>query len=263
MLRDTFPCGSVLFLFFGSKHITSSSLVDLSGEKSEKIKDIILFYYLITMEQVMEQVNTYVNLLEPCHLAEIVGTFIFLSGILNANGPNATLKLSAALTLSAFIIGDISGGHMNPAVSSMFYLQGKQNQAAHSKLMWYASCQVVGGLLAHTVHTLLNGLPGRNCYSPGHKYSHNLVSACIAEFVGTIIFFIGILSNGGNMFVVGLSLYIAANIAGGVSGGHLNPAVTFMMLVRGEIDIIRASGFIACQLMGAFCTLQLHAKLHE
>jgi len=205
----------------------------------------------------MEQVNTIVNLLEPCHLAEILGTFIFLSGILNANGQNATLKLSAALTLSAFIIGDISGGHMNPAVSSMFYLQGKQNQAAHSKLMWYASCQVVGGLLAHTVHTLLHGSPRTT------EYSHNLVSACIAELVGTIIFFTGILANGGNMFVVGLSLYIAANIAGGVSGGHLNPAVTFMMLVRGEVDPIRATGFIACQLIGAYCTVQLHAKLHE
>ena len=52
--------------------------------------------------------------MEATHIAEFVGTFVFLSSILRASGSNAIFQLAAGLTLCAHIIGGISGGHMNP-----------------------------------------------------------------------------------------------------------------------------------------------------
>jgi glycerol uptake facilitator-like aquaporin len=238
--------------------LSDPTLVDVATlEFVLEFVDVATLSLIVLLFVCFTEIMDYLNLLEPAHYAEIFGTFVFLSGILRAGSENATLKLSAALTLCAFVVGDISGGHMNPAVSSMFFLQGTQNEQAKTKLLWYAGCQLAGGVLAHVVDSLFHGLPQNT-----KGYSHSFVQACVAEVVGTVIFFMGILSNGGNMFVVGLSLYIAANVVGGVSGGHLNPAVTFMMLLRGQIDLIRAGAYIVCQLVGAYCTLQLHAKLH-
>ena len=54
-------------------------------------------------------------------LTEFVGTFIFLSVII-ATGE----AIPIALTLAAMILfgGKISGGHYNPAVSTMFLVKG-------------------------------------------------------------------------------------------------------------------------------------------
>ena len=204
----------------------------------------------------MEQITSALKTLGPAHYAEFVGTFIFLSAITRANGPNATLKLSAALALAAFIVGDISGGHMNPAVSGMLYLKGGSGALSQEQSGLYVAMQVAGGLAAAMVNSLLNSDP------VGTKMSGISLSRFLAECLGTMIFFSGILASGGKPWVVGLSLYIAANIVGDVSGGHLNPAVTTMQLFRGQINVVNALGYIGSQCAGAWLTLELNKQLH-
>jgi glycerol uptake facilitator-like aquaporin len=83
-------------------------------------------------------------------LAEIIGTFVFLGVIIfvvkgsKDMGVN-WLKIGLALGIMILFVGSISGGHFNPAVSLMFYLN---NQLPLEELGVYWIGQVVGAALA-------------------------------------------------------------------------------------------------------------------
>lgn len=89
-----------------------------------------------------------------------------------------------------------------------------------------------------------------------------LIKACIAEFVGTFaLIFVGVgaIANlgGDHAGLVGIALAHGLTIAvmvsatGAISGGHLNPAVTFGLLVGGKICPSRAAAYWISQLLGA------------
>jgi MIP family channel proteins len=89
-----------------------------------------------------------------------------------------------------------------------------------------------------------------------------LIKACVAEFVGTFaLIFIGIgaIANlgGDHAGLVGIALAHGLTIAvmvsatAAISGGHLNPAVTFGLLVGGKICASRALAYWVSQLLGA------------
>ena len=52
-------------------------------------------------------------------------------------------------------------------------------------------------------------------------------------------------------FGFGLGLFAALVIAGHVSGGHFNPAVTLAALIDGRIDVLGALGYLVAQIAGA------------
>jgi aquaporin Z len=88
---------------------------------------------------------------------------------------------------------------------------------------------------------------------------------CFAELVGTFyLCFAGIaailstqrpLDSGAGLVGIalahGLALSIAVSVFGGISGAHLNPAVTIGMLVTGRTHTTLAGGYILSQLAGA------------
>ena len=83
------------------------------------------------------------------YLVELLGTFIFLTVILRQNNP-----LAIATTLLAMIYfgGAISGGHFNPVVSLIMYL----NRAIKlSDLLVYILVQVLGGVMALLFNNVL------------------------------------------------------------------------------------------------------------
>ena len=56
-------------------------------------------------------------------VAELVGTFIFLGVIIhvvNKNEQIGWIKVGLALSVAILLVGNVSGGHFNPAVSFMF-----------------------------------------------------------------------------------------------------------------------------------------------
>ena len=87
----------------------------------------------------------------------------------------------------------------------------------------------------------------------------------VAEFLGTFwLCFIAIavvlststpLESGvdllGLALTYGLAWAVAVSVFGGISGGHVNPAVTVAMLVVREIKLTRAIGYVVSQLLGA------------
>jgi aquaporin Z len=91
------------------------------------------------------------------------------------------------------------------------------------------------------------------------------LSAVVAEFIGTFFLcFAGIaailsatheVGGGGGLVGIalahGLALSIGVAAFGGVSGGHLNPAVTCGMLSTGRISLTRALIYIGAQCAGS------------
>jgi len=80
----------------------------------------------------------------------------------------------------------------------------------------------------------------------------------VAEFIGTFtLIFVGvgaIYQNAGLLavaFAHGLAIAVMVSATGGISGGHLNPAVTFGLWVGGKIDLPRGLAYWAAQLLGA------------
>ena len=89
--------------------------------------------------------------------------------------------------------------------------------------------------------------------------SQTLLKQCVAEFIGTFaLIFIGvgaIYNCPGNLLAVafahGLTIAVMVSATGWISGGHLNPAVTFGLLIGGQISPQRTIAYWIAQLAGA------------
>ena len=89
-------------------------------------------------------------------LVEFIGTFFFLSIILNtitepSYGP---IAIAVGLLAAIYFGGKISGGHFNPAVSIMMFIKGNiQGDLA----IVYISAQIIGALSALILNNYLIG----------------------------------------------------------------------------------------------------------
>ncbi len=85
-----------------------------------------------------------------------------------------------------------------------------------------------------------------------------LMKQCVAEFIGTFaLIFVGvgaIYHNVGLLavaFAHGLTIAVMVSATAAISGGHLNPAVTFGLWLGGRIELKRSLAYWAAQLAGA------------
>lgn len=85
-----------------------------------------------------------------------------------------------------------------------------------------------------------------------------LTKQCVAEFIGTFtLIFVGVgaIYNGPGLLGValahGLAIAVMVSATGGISGGHLNPAVTFGLLIGGKVDLKATLAYWVSQLAGA------------
>lgn len=104
--------------------------------------------------------------------------------------------------------------------------------------------------------------------------NQTLLKQCVAEFVGTfaLIFIgVGVIANHSNLnsnagllavaLAHGLTIAVMVSATGAISGGHLNPAVTFGLLVGGKIDVKRSAAYWVSQLAGAILAAAMVAWL--
>ncbi|PON97692.1 Tonoplast intrinsic protein [Trema orientale] len=105
--------------------------------------------------------------------------------------------------------------------------------------------------------------------SIGDSFSIGSLKAYLAEFHATFIFvFAGVgsaiafgkLTNEGALDPSGLvaiavahafALFVGVSVAANISGGHLNPAVTFGLTVGGHITLLTGLHYVLAQLLGA------------
>jgi aquaporin Z len=181
--------------------------------------------------------------------AEFIGTFWLVLGgcgsaVLALSFPGVgigILGVSCAFGLTvltmAYALGNISGGHFNPAVSVGLAVAGRFKT---SDLIPYLIAQVVGAIAAAALLYLIAsgkagfdpatrlGANGYGDYSPG-KYSAN--SSFITEVVMTFMFLIVILgatekrvAAGFAPIAIGLALTLIHLISIPVTGTSVNPA---------------------------------------
>ncbi len=84
--------------------------------------------------------------------------------------------------------------------------------------------------------------------------------ALFAEFVGTFALLSAILFTG-NWLWIGAALGLVVYAIGGISGGHVNPAVSFAMYMKGALSMNEFLMYSAVQLAGAFAALYTYRAL--
>ncbi len=95
------------------------------------------------------------------------------------------------------------------------------------------------------------------------------VAMLVAEFLGVAVLTLVVLAIvnspvGVNYFVAGAAGLVAGTFVltmGGVSGAHLNPAVTLGQWVVRKIDVTQAVAYIAAQVLGGVVALRLYEYL--
>jgi len=82
----------------------------------------------------------------------------------------------------------------------------------------------------------------------------------IAEFLGTLSLVFVILATG-QPIAIGLALALIIMVIGGISGGHVNPAVSFAMYLMGKLSQEDLMPYIIAQVAGGLVALQLHKSV--
>lgn len=78
----------------------------------------------------------------------------------------------------------------------------------------------------------------------------------VAEFLGTLILLLAILKYK-SPIAIGLALIAAIYFFGNISGGHFNPAVSFMNYLNGMMPQQELLKYVAAQLLAAAAALRL------
>ena len=88
------------------------------------------------------------------YVAELVGTFVLLSVILNARsfGNLAPLTIGLALTIAIAIGGAVSGGHFNPAVTLVMFFK---DQVSQNDALMYVVAQCAGAGVACKLNQMM------------------------------------------------------------------------------------------------------------
>lgn len=203
-------------------------------------------------------------------IAEVFGTFILIllgDGVvanvglaprLAAPGYNwntITFGWGCAVVVAVYVVGGVSGAHLNPAVTLAMAVKRGFSWA---KVVPFWIAQVLGGFLgalgvylAYNGGLVAAGMPNVWCTGPGSIFgnafwggagaastgSYTLLNAFVTEILGTAVLLWGILGAGDSRnqgvganlgpVLVGLTVLAVGLSLGGPSGYAINPARDF------------------------------------
>jgi len=81
----------------------------------------------------------------------------------------------------------------------------------------------------------------------------------LVEFVGAILFVYVILATG-NPLAIGAALALIIMMASGISGGHINPAVSITMAAAGKLPVTDLVPYCLAQILGGLVALELYKR---
>lgn len=164
------------------------------------------------------------------YFAELIGTFCLVlvgAGSIAIALPHLWISIAfgAIVTLMILCFGNISGAHINPAVSIGFYFFHKDRSA-----LLFIPFQLIGGLLAGLL--LIVCLPENLTYGETMP-TCGIWQTFLIEIFITFILMLSILlvvqTNNLSLIalVVGFTVFLAAYFAGPFTGASMNPARSF------------------------------------
>lgn len=175
------------------------------------------------------------------YIAEFLGTLVlvlFGTGIAVVSGGDlvaTSLAFGLAIVAEAYVIGNISGCHVNPAVSLAMLINKKISVADFA---WYVVSQVLGAIAGTAIlylilsnTTLGTTALGANFYGELSANNISLLGAIITEIVLTCVFIytiLGVTSDDNKApvagLVIGLTLTFVHLIGIPLTGTSVNPA---------------------------------------
>ncbi|MEG1559594.1 MAG: MIP family channel protein [Clostridia bacterium] len=225
------------------------------------------------------------------YLAEFIGTFVLVvfgcGSAVAANTLLGTTSFSSPLALStlliafafgltiiamAYSIGNISGCHVNPAVSLAMLINGK---LSIMDFIGYIIAQFAGGIAGAGLLTYLfgsNAALGANGFGALSALGIDMWQAIVVEIVLTFVFVItilGVTSKTENTptcgLVIGFTLTLVHILGIPFTGTSVNPARSFgPALLSGGQSLSQVWVFILAPLFGAalaaFCYKFLSSK---
>lgn len=168
--------------------------------------------------------------------SEFLGTYILVLTVgLNVLGKSAAgaFSIAASLMCMIYALGNVSGAHFNPAVTVAAICSGRCPDLTPAKACQYIGAQLAGGILAGFTYTVIrkhSSFP----LGPGAGFGWAEVGA--AEIAFTFVLCYVVLSvavskttKSSEMFglAIGACVTVGGNAIGAISGGSLNPAVSF------------------------------------
>jgi Glycerol uptake facilitator and related permeases (Major Intrinsic Protein Family) len=177
------------------------------------------------------------------YAAEFIGTLVLVlfgcGSAATAGGELGYLGIAFAFGLSivamAYVIGPISGCHINPAVSLAMLLNRK---LTGGDFIGYVLSQIAGAVAGSAIlyaiidstGSAVTGL-GQNGFGPGYGIGITAMMAVVVEIVLTFVFIYTILGvtsgeSNGNVagLVIGLTLAFVHILGIGLTGTSVNPA---------------------------------------
>lgn len=73
-----------------------------------------------------------------------------------------------------------------------------------------------------------------------------------AEYIGAFFFILVIFASSGNPLIIGASLTLVTFLISSISGGYINPAVSFAMYMNGSLTPLELMIYVIAQLLGGF-----------
>ncbi len=202
------------------------------------------------------------------YIAEFIGTLVlvlFGTGIAVVSGGNlvaTALAFGLAIVAMAYVIGSISGCHVNPAVSFAMFLSKKM---PGKEFACYVVAQVLGAVAGTAIlYGILSGTDlgtvalGANGYNELSATGVTLAGALITEVVLTFVFIYTILgvtsdekySNVAGI-VIGLTLTFVHLLGINLTGTSVNPARSLApALFLGGAALKQVWVFIVAPLVG-------------
>lgn len=185
------------------------------------------------------------------YVSEFLGTLVLVlfacgtAALVQVNGAEAnTAYLLTALSFGLafiavyYIIGSISGCHINPAVSLAMKITGKMD----SKEFWsYFLAQLLGSITGAALLVYLLGT--ESGLGANMLYQNNTIKTIIIEMILTFVFVLTVLAVSSKPelsnlagIIIGLSLTLVHIFGIGFTGTSVNPARSFgpALLVGGQ-----------------------------
>ena len=180
---------------------------------------------------IAELIGTMVLVLFGCGSAAIAGTMLGTLGI--------ALAFGLSIVAMAYVIGDISGCHINPAVSIGMWIDGRMDS---KDLVMYIIFQCIGAIIGIALlAAIINSAPmlggyaatglGQNGFGTASSVGLDVVGAIIVEIILTFVFVFTVLGvtkkaeNGAVAgIVIGLTLAFVHIMGIPLTGTSVNPA---------------------------------------
>lgn len=223
------------------------------------------------------------NLTAKKFVAEAIGTFVLVlfgcGSAATAGGELGFLGIAFAFGLSivalAYVIGPISGCHINPAVSLAMWLSKKLTTG---DFISYLIAQFIGAIAGSAVlYAVINSTGtavtnlGQNGFGNGYGIGITMMMAVIVEIILTFVFIYAILgvtsssaTSNVSGIVIGLALTLVHILGIGLTGTSVNPARSFgpALLLGGE-SLNEVWVFIVSPLIGAALAVAVFKLLRK